>query len=672
MCDHSSLCLDLTTTSVGRSTIVDTYESFLGNVRFSGTFRMVVTIDPAYGVDSAEMASTRAYLRALPERDARVREVIIDEFSRPVGLVKALSVLMAHARGPYGVHLEDDWEIIGPVDLDALIEDLDDLESTEIVLANTHVARGGTFERDGEWEPVVGSNAKLIRLTASSWAANYLPLCPHIHRTAVWAPTMLRALALTDDNRCPDERVKEYLVQTGEANAHHVLWTADVVARDIGREWLRARGLYKAHVPEFARAVMTGLPVRASGEQLVLQRSFAMRARADRLIPGTTQTFMKRPECFAEGEYPMYLDRGDGAVVWDVDGNCYVDYVCALGAATLGYNHPVVTNTIRDRIGRGVLLSLPSQVEITAAELLVEAVPGVERVRFLKTGAEACSAAVRLARNHTGRDRILVIGYHGWHDQFTPRTAGVPAAVSALVERTVVDDEADEGRVLELAEREGSELAAVIFAAPYHRILSPRFLPSLRQACSRLGVMLILDEIVTGFRLAPGGIGELYGVAGDVLCFAKGLAAGMPLAAVAGPATILDSLAETRVSSTYGGELLSLEVMKAVLREYAAGDYYSHIATLGSRLADGLNGAAESVGLPRIAYGYPAMPCLRFSADPDVHSARSRAFLAALAQRGVLFRRDVNFLSAAHDRHQVDATIDAAAVALANLKATWW
>ncbi|PBC66227.1 glutamate-1-semialdehyde aminotransferase [Streptomyces sp. TLI_235] len=658
--------VDITTTSVGRDTLLSTYSTFFANVRFSGSFRVIATVDPAYGVPEEELARTLAFLYDLPSRWPSVREVVVDRFRRPVGLPGALSVLLAHARTPVGLHLEDDWEFTGPIELDDLIEDLLEGGGTQLVLGNAHTARGGTFIRPAEAQPVSGTRVPLVRLTRSSWAAHFLPLSPHLHRTDRWAPTVARALATTDPGRCVDERIRELVIAEDGYDLHRVLWMRDVVARDLGRPWLAERGRFRALTPEHLGATAAAaLPAPRVGP-LALERSAALRERAERVTPGMTHTFHKRPENFAEGSYPVYLERGEGALVHDVDGQSYVDFVCALGAATLGHNHPVVANTVRERAGRGLLLSLPTPAEVSAAESLVAAVPGVEMARFLKTGAEAVSAAVRLARALTGRDQVLLAGYHGWHDQLIGPSPGVPARTERLSHRVELRSADDDAGFCERLAAEGGQLAAVVLSTPYDRRLTAGFLAEVRRLCDRHGVLLVLDEVVTGFRLASGGLGEVLGVEADLICFSKGLAAGAPLAAVAGPRRTMTQFERLRVSSTFAGETLSLEIMKAVLRYYTTSDHYERTALLGRRFRDGLNGAAERLGLAPFVVGYDPMPCLRFAADPAGHARAAGAFLGAMARRGVLLRRDVNFLSAAHGDAHVDFAVAAAEEVLAD------
>ena len=398
-------------------------------------------------------------------------------------------------------------------------------------------------------------------------------------------------------------------------------------------------------------------------------RSEALLAEARALVPGVTQSLMKRPEVFARGSFPVYLESGQGARVRDVDGNTYLDYICGLGANTLGHNHPAVVETIRERLSLGVLHSLPTPIEVEAARALVELIPGAEMCRFFKTGADATSAAVRLARHLTQRETVVTVGYNGWHDHFMYDTPGVPEALRGLTLRMPLMSETDEQPLLDLIAQRGSELALLLLSLPYNRVVSATFMHALRDACTRHGVLFVLDEVVTGFRVALGGAQAVYDLRADYVCLSKGIAAGMPLSAVAGPRGNLERMSELQVSTTFGGELLSLAVCQAVLRVYSQTDYIAHQATLGRRLARGINAAAERVGHSLRVVGWDALPFFLFARDMAEQSRLAEPFVGAMARRGVLFRRDVNFLSSAHTAADVDFTVDAAADALREIAA---
>ncbi|WP_434048264.1 aspartate aminotransferase family protein [Sorangium cellulosum] len=410
-----------------------------------------------------------------------------------------------------------------------------------------------------------------------------------------------------------------------------------------------------------------GEPPRRAAANLRLDRSNELLEEARRLIPGVTQSLMKRPEMFALGSFPVYLEGGEGALVRDVDGNQYIDYICGLGANTLGHNHPAVVDAIRRRLDRGILHSLPTEVEVSTTRDLVALIPGAEMARFFKTGADATSAAVRLARHVTGREKVVAIGYNGWHDHFMFDTPGVPAVLREYTIRMPLMAEADEQPLLDLIASKGKELALVLLSLPYKRCVSAEFLRKVREACRASGVLFVLDEVVTGFRLALGGAQEYYQIEADFVCLSKGIAAGMPLSAIAGPRAVMSRLSELQVSTTFGGEMLSLEVCRAALREYRETDAIARIASLGRRLKAGINERAEQAGSPLRVVGYDAIPFFLFAEDLAVHTKRMEQFVGAMARRGVLLRRDVNFISGAHTEAQIDQTIDAARDALLEL-----
>lgn len=664
------LVLDVTTTSVGRMLLRETYESFFRHVRFSGRYNFVITIDPTYGVSCEEIAETVRYARALNDIDARVCGVTVEHFPRNVGLQRALLVALSHCFHAFGINLEDDWSFFGDVDLDALILDLVDQDSTLIGFNSVSVSDRGTFARASEAVPIHGSRVPLMRLIPPSWASDYLPLHPHVHQSQRWIPTYVRALMLDDDpDRCPDERVKEYMRASGTQERQNVLWTREVVVQDTGREWLIGRGQTKNIGAD--RETEQIVPVVKLAEGLpVIERSLELQRRARAIIPGETQTFMKRAVNFAPGAYPVFVDRGSGAYVWDVDGNLYLDFIASLGAASLGHASRTVETSIRGNLRRGVLLSLPTLLEIEAAESVAMTVPGAERVRFLKTGADACSAAIRLARFLTGRDHVASCGYHGWHDIWTAGSPGV--AKSPVVHVFDVAIETGPSSLEEIVAAHRDDLACVIVAVPYELVLSADRVKAIETLCRNAHAVLIFDEVVTGFRLALGGAQEYFGVRADLVCLSKSLGAGMPIAAVCGPASVMDAMQHLHVSTTFGGELLSLAAVIAVLREYRTTDYVTRIWKLGAEFMEELNRVAAGIGLPPIVHGYPPLPCFRFAEDPVQHQTAARCFLGAAAARGVLFRRDVNFITGAHSSADIEYATIASSDALKTAKKQGW
>ncbi|QSQ26371.1 myxochelin B biosynthesis transaminase MxcL [Pyxidicoccus parkwayensis] len=402
---------------------------------------------------------------------------------------------------------------------------------------------------------------------------------------------------------------------------------------------------------------------------LKLDNSNRLLADARRMVPGLSQSMMKRPEMFAPGAFPVFLKHGHGALVEDVDGQQYIDFISGLGANMLGHNHPDVVEPIRKHLEEGVLHSLPTPVELTAAQAVLDLIPGAEMVRFFKTGADATSSAVRLARYITGKERIITVGYNGWHDHFMFDTPGVPAALTGLTMRMPLFTEPDEAALLSSIAQHGKELAVVLLSVPYNRVLSREFFKALRATCTAHGVLLVLDEVVTGFRLALGGAQEYFGVEADFVCLSKSIAAGMPLSAIAGSARHLSKLTELQVSTTFGGELLSLAVCEAVLKGYRKSGFIEHIASLGRRLREGVNAKAEKLGSSLRVVGYDAIPFFLFDKNPPEHAKKMQPFQAGMAHRGVLLRRDVNFICAAHTAEQIEYTIEMAGEVMQSLLA---
>lgn len=394
---------------------------------------------------------------------------------------------------------------------------------------------------------------------------------------------------------------------------------------------------------------------------LNLEQSKLLHEKAKLQIGGLTQSLMKRPEQFCPGQCPVFLERGEGAYAWDVDGNRYIDFISGLAATTLGHGHPAIVQAITTALQKGVIQSLPTPYELDAADAIKECVPNVEMVRFFKTGADANSAALRIARHHTGRDAYISVGYNGWHDQFMYDTPGIPKVLQKdMTHRINLMDPAGEKELIKTLENKGQECAALLMSLPYNRELSREFLQEIRSLCTRQGVMWIIDEIVTGFRLSVGGVQQYFDVQGDLITLSKGLAAGMPLSAVAGPRANMECLDKLQVSTTFGGECLSLAACCAALESYKEPSYIEDLWARGRELRDGLSQAAQDTNSWLKVLGYDPMPMLRFAPTMAEHIPIATRFVGAMAQRGILMRRDVNFLCAAHTQAQVEQTIEAA------------
>ncbi|MGH7530031.1 MAG: aminotransferase class III-fold pyridoxal phosphate-dependent enzyme, partial [Gemmatimonadales bacterium] len=320
-------------------------------------------------------------------------------------------------------------------------------------------------------------------------------------------------------------------------------------------------------------------------------------------------------------------------------------------AVALGYAHPEVTRAALDAIESGVVGPLPPVIEEELAETLGARIPWLERVRFLKTGAEAVAAAVRLARVATGRDHVLGCGYHGWLDWCQGDVAGVPAGVRALFAELPYNDVA--GTRALIRER-GRDLAAVVVEPVV--VVEPlrEWLEVLREETTRVGAVLVFDEIKTAFRLAIGGAAERYGVRPDLMVLGKALANGFPLAAVGGRADLMAAAARTWISSTLATEGVALAAARATLDVFEHEDVCGHLHRVGTRLLHGLHEMARRhpAAVAGVA-GLAEMCFLHYTSEE-----RSRAVALGGARRGLLFKRTAyNFVSLAHDEATVDRTL---------------
>jgi glutamate-1-semialdehyde aminotransferase len=389
--------------------------------------------------------------------------------------------------------------------------------------------------------------------------------------------------------------------------------------------------------------------------------------RAEAAIPCGTQTLSKGPSQFVQGVSPIFLQRGRGSHVWDVDGNEFVDFPMGLGPLILGYAHPAVEGAIRRQLEDGITFTLMHPLEVEVAERIIAMCPGVEAVRFGKSGSDALSAAVRVARARTGRDQVVVAGYHGWQDWYigsTTRNVGVPPGVRAMTSTFAFNDLVDLERALR--ERVGG-VAAVVLEPSGLDTPAEGFLQGVVDLARKHGAISVFDEVITGFRLAPGGARQRYGVIPDLSCYGKALGNGMPISAVAGGWEVMRAFEEVFFSMTHGGETLSLAAAGAVLDTLADGTVLARIDELGSRMRQGLQDLVTTHDLHhrvRIG-GEPPRAVVAFTGDD--HLVVRSWVQQSLLNQGCLFNGSM-FICARHTEAEVElalAGFDAAFKAMA-------
>ena len=417
-------------------------------------------------------------------------------------------------------------------------------------------------------------------------------------------------------------------------------------------------------------------------------------ARACKVIPGGVNSPARA--FGAVGGVPPFIERGKGPFLFDIDGNRFIDYIGSWGPHLFGHNHPAITEAIERSLRTGTSFGAPTMAESELAELVVELVPSVEKVRMVNSGTEATMSAIRVARGYTGRNRIIKFAgcYHGHVDSLlvqagsgaltlgTPSSPGVPEGCTSDTLVLPYND----CTALQLAfEQNGEQLAAVILEAVCGNmgcvIPSTEFLELLRSLCTSHGTVLIFDEVMTGFRVARGGAQELFGIMPDMTTLGKILGAGLPVGAYGGRSEIMDAVSPVgRVyqAGTLSGNPVAMAAGIAMLTLVRDQDPYVLLEQQGARLAEGLKEAALKAGCPLQVNRVGSMLTAFFSDQPvhDFDSATSSdtqkfgTWFHHLLDHGVYLpcsQYEALFISAVHSDELIDQTIDAASEAFAQL-----
>jgi glutamate-1-semialdehyde 2,1-aminomutase len=398
------------------------------------------------------------------------------------------------------------------------------------------------------------------------------------------------------------------------------------------------------------------------------------------LIPGGTQLVSRRPTRYANGVSPVYAARAKGARFWDIDGREYIDWVSGIGAIILGYADPVVDDAVCRQIAQGNCFSINHELEFELAEVLVRRIPCAQMVRYAKCGGEACAVAVRIARGATGRDKVLFCGYHGWHDWYLAANhdaggldahlfpgidpIGVPRALTGTAVPFPYGDLDALGQRLD---DHLGQVAAVIME-PFRSQWPPAgYLEGVAQLCRERGVVLIFDEVTTGFRLGPGGVQPALGVTPDMAVFAKSISNGYPMAAVVGCRDVMDAAARMFISSTYWSDTIGLRAALTTLREIERRGVAAQLDKLGCQLQDRISQAARDAGLVATCGGLAIHPHLHFDAATDEQRSKlATLYIQEMARRGCHGYASF-YLNASQGDAEVEQTVAAAREAFAIL-----
>ncbi|MGA7950789.1 MAG: glutamate-1-semialdehyde 2,1-aminomutase [Thiobacillaceae bacterium] len=426
-----------------------------------------------------------------------------------------------------------------------------------------------------------------------------------------------------------------------------------------------------------------------------MDRNHQLFEQSQKVIPGGVNSPVRAFK--SVGGVPRFFARGQGSRLWDVDGREYIDYVGSWGPAILGHAHPDVVRAVQEQAALGLSFGAPTELELEMAELLVSLLPGFEKVRLVSSGTEATMSAIRLARGYTGRSKIIKFEgcYHGHADFLlvkagsgaltygNPTSAGVPAEVAA---QTLVLDYNDLAGVERTLEKIGSEIAAIIVepVAGNMNLVQPApgFLEGLRELCSKHGVVLIFDEVMTGFRVGPQGAQGLYGITPDLTTLGKVIGGGLPVGAFGGRADIMGRLAPigpVYQAGTLSGNPVAVAAGLATLKATRVPGFYERLAERTLSLVEGFAAAAAETGEVFSAASVGGMFGIYFSAMPPRSYAevmacdkdRFNRFFHAMILDGIYLAPsayEAGFVSAAHSEADIAATVNAARRAFASLR----
>jgi len=390
-----------------------------------------------------------------------------------------------------------------------------------------------------------------------------------------------------------------------------------------------------------------------------MENSNSLKDRATKVTPHITGTFSSAPSSFVENIYPVFVEEAHGSHMTDVDGNEYIDYLCALGPITLGYNYKPVDDAIINQLKKGIIFSLPHKIELELSELFCKTIPHADMVKFEKSGSNAVTGAVRAARYITNREKIAYCGsggvWHDWYGAAISRNGGIPKFNENLIK---IFDFNDSDGLEQIFEDNKNEIAAVVMEPTVFEKPKDGFFKKIRKLTTDNNSVLIFDEIVTGFRYSIGGAQEYFDIKGDFVCFGKGMANGLPISAITGPSEYMKKFDELWVSSTNNRETLSMAGTIATINEMNEKNTQSQCWTIGKKFQDGWNLIAKNYNLDIKLIGYPVRLALKCFDSEHKESLLLKAItLQEMVKRGIFMSPGPTFISYSHSIDDIDLTL---------------
>ena len=391
-----------------------------------------------------------------------------------------------------------------------------------------------------------------------------------------------------------------------------------------------------------------------------IDNSNLLKEKANMIIPHHTGTFSSAASNFVEGIYPVYAKKANGCKFVDVDDNEYVDYLMGLGPVTLGYNYESVNKAIIEQLNEGILFSLPHPKEVELSELIIKTIPHAQMVKLEKTGSNAVTGAVRAARALTKRDKIAYCGsggvWHDWQAAMVSRDGGVPSFNNELIK--IFDYNDNEG-LEQIFDDNPNEISCIVLEPTIYEKPDKSFLKQVRKICDEHNSILILDEIVTGFRFHLQGAQKFFDVKGDFVCFGKGIGNGLPISAITGPTEFMNIFNELWVSSTNNREMLSIAGTIATINEMKEKQTIDHCWKLGEIFLNGWNKICMNCNIDAKLFGYPVRMMMKCF---DTNKIESKSLKSLILQEMIKKRHFISpgpiFLSYSHTKEDISNTLN--------------
>ncbi len=378
-----------------------------------------------------------------------------------------------------------------------------------------------------------------------------------------------------------------------------------------------------------------------SVQKLNLEGSMKMFEEAKEISPGGLLG-IRRPYNFVEGEYPIFIEKGYGGHIVDVDGNDYIDMLCGYGPIILGYREPEINQAVIEQMEKGFCFSLVQEIQNTLAKRLIKLIPSAEMVVLAKTGSDVTTMAVRVARGFNGKKKVLRCGYHGWHDWCVEVPGGVPEEIQKM---TVEFPYGDLNALEATLKEHGDDAACIVLTPVGHPLSAPveeppvGYLEGVRELADKYETVLVFDEIRTGFRVAMGGAQERYGVTPDLSTFGKAMANGYPISALVGKKEVMKTMEKgVFVSSTFFPNSLEMQASMKCIDILERDNVLESIWERGKDFYEKMKKVVQESDVPATASGIPPMPYITFDKADDHYKERRKFFYTETIRRGLFIQ----------------------------------